>query len=477
MSFLKPFSTNPGGPITKPDGASYTLTFVEWSNWDRPVQDDAERDAMPMGEVLYFGRTCGERTHMQTVTYPDGTRMRREIPGFEAMSDAQKLVELARNDTWQPVTTGGSSAPQASFTVLAPNAAPAGVEATHDAISQLDGTQIVHQNRREVTLTQDAGGASGTYLGGHGYLTVDNCVLTLEANDFLDVALLSAGDAILYVASTSRIRGPRTHNEAPYQGRLELNNSPVPVVLILEGGKYAPSDIEFNPDEGQRAYILLRGEVEWTFDPNDLPAGLEVVEQRGTLVPAGGTDGQVLKSDGAGGLYWADDEAGAGGGPAYTLPAATYSALGGVIVGAGLTVAGDGTLSRTAATKAEVGLANVDNTSDVGKPVSTAQAAAIALKADIAAATSNSMTLAFDKERVHGTAAAPLGGGAFALDTAGAKLGVVVMAMHQAGAEPTYPAAFKRLAGSGNYKSGALNFYMLMYLANDQVLYSVSQQL
>lgn len=36
-------------------------------------------------------------------------------------------------------------------------------------------------------------------------------------------------------------------------------------------------------------------------------------------------------------------------------------------------------------TKADVGLSNVDNTSDANKPVSTAQAAAIALKADSSA--------------------------------------------------------------------------------------------
>jgi hypothetical protein len=41
----------------------------------------------------------------------------------------------------------------------------------------------------------------------------------------------------------------------------------------------------------------------------------------------------------------------------------------------------------TGITKAMVGLGNVDNTSDANKPVSTAQAAAIALKASLSGAT------------------------------------------------------------------------------------------
>lgn len=55
-------------------------------------------------------------------------------------------------------------------------------------------------------------------------------------------------------------------------------------------------------------------------------------------------------------------------------------------------------------TKSQVGLGNVDNTSDVNKPISTAQAAAIATKDDIIAATESlattgTVTLDFDKKR------------------------------------------------------------------------------
>ena len=80
-------------------------------------------------------------------------------------------------------------------------------------------------------------------------------------------------------------------------------------------------------------------------------------------------------------------------GPAATLPVATATVLGGVKQGAGVTIAADGTLTaagavssvntRTGAvvlTKTDVGLANVDNTADAAKPISTATAAALTNK-------------------------------------------------------------------------------------------------
>lgn len=72
----------------------------------------------------------------------------------------------------------------------------------------------------------------------------------------------------------------------------------------------------------------------------------------------------------------------------YTLPVATSSVLGGVKGGGNVSIAGDGTLSVTfpaAPTKADLGLGNVDNTSDANKPVSTATAAALATKQDTSA--------------------------------------------------------------------------------------------
>lgn len=62
--------------------------------------------------------------------------------------------------------------------------------------------------------------------------------------------------------------------------------------------------------------------------------------------------------------------------PPYTLPPATTTVLGGIKVGQFLAVDLNGVL-RVNMTKGDIGLGNVDNTSDANKPVSTAQATAI----------------------------------------------------------------------------------------------------
>lgn len=80
-------------------------------------------------------------------------------------------------------------------------------------------------------------------------------------------------------------------------------------------------------------------------------------------------------------------------GSSYTLPPATASTLGGIKIGDGLTAEADGTTSadvesvagKTGAVtldKNDVGLGNVDNTSDANKPVSTAVQQALDAKQD-----------------------------------------------------------------------------------------------
>lgn len=91
-----------------------------------------------------------------------------------------------------------------------------------------------------------------------------------------------------------------------------------------------------------------------------------------------GTNGQVLSADSttATGLRWADAASGGGG------------AVTSVFGRAGVVTAQAGDY-----TKAQVGLGNVDNTSDVGKPVSTAQQAALDLKETITAHNADVATL------------------------------------------------------------------------------------
>ena len=80
----------------------------------------------------------------------------------------------------------------------------------------------------------------------------------------------------------------------------------------------------------------------------------------------------------------------------YTLPNATTSVLGGVIVGTGLSVTTTGATAGTVSanvTKSMVGLSNVDNTTDALKPVSTAQQDALNLKAPLASPALTTPTL------------------------------------------------------------------------------------
>jgi hypothetical protein len=101
------------------------------------------------------------------------------------------------------------------------------------------------------------------------------------------------------------------------------------------------------------------------------------------VLPAqSGNANKWLKTDGAD-ASWAN------------LPIATDSVLGVVKQGSNITIANDGTISSPIASvsgktgvvtldKSDVGLDNVDNTSDANKPISTATQAALDLKADSA---------------------------------------------------------------------------------------------
>lgn len=97
------------------------------------------------------------------------------------------------------------------------------------------------------------------------------------------------------------------------------------------------------------------------------------------------TDKMIYKWDG---VQWSAM------GSAYTLPVADASTLGGVKIGAGLTATNDGTTSADVQSVAgktgavtldngDVGLGNVDNTSDADKPISTATQAALDEKLDL----------------------------------------------------------------------------------------------
>ena len=151
-------------------------------------------------------------------------------------------------------------------------------------------------------------------------------------------------------------------------------------------------------------------------------------------------------------------------------------------------------------TKSMVGLSSVDNTADTAKPVSTAQQTAInakvadnltasttvapsktavnnalALKANIAAATGTLIALTFVSDSVQGTVASPLTGNITGVTT-GAQLGVVTLVIHNHTTAPTFDAKYKKLSGSGNYTTGVINYIFCEYINATEIIYSINQR-
>lgn len=110
------------------------------------------------------------------------------------------------------------------------------------------------------------------------------------------------------------------------------------------------------------------------------------------LAPTGGTTGQVLKkvSDTNFDYAWDDDETSEGGAAAWGDITGTLANQTDLNTALGLKAPlASPTFTGTVAgiTKSMVGLGNVDNTTDAGKPVSTAQQTALDLKANLASPT------------------------------------------------------------------------------------------
>lgn len=95
-------------------------------------------------------------------------------------------------------------------------------------------------------------------------------------------------------------------------------------------------------------------------------------------IPSGGSSGQILGYDSAGTAKWVDQYSHPTGDGNLHVPA-TGTSNNGKVLKAGSTV---GSLSWGTLGKSDVGLGNVDNTSDANKPISTAQQTALDGKVD-----------------------------------------------------------------------------------------------
>lgn len=110
-------------------------------------------------------------------------------------------------------------------------------------------------------------------------------------------------------------------------------------------------------------------------------------------------------------------------------------------------------------TKAQVGLGNVDNTSDADKPISTATQTALDLKANNQSATSTDLTVTMTVDTLHWSYNTPLTGN-LTINTTNAVRWVVCTVLHNASTVPTITGATKHV---WDYEPDTVNLIQIMY--------------
>ena len=126
-------------------------------------------------------------------------------------------------------------------------------------------------------------------------------------------------------------------------------------------------------------------------------------------------------------------------------------------------------------TKADIGLGNVDNTSDLNKPISNATQNELNLKLSIESPSTTGTLLSFTTDKVYGTLTIPETGNITA-DVTNAKLGVTNIIIHNSGTAPTFGSQFKKLSGSGNYTTGVVNYIYCTFISATEIIYSINQR-
>ena len=126
-------------------------------------------------------------------------------------------------------------------------------------------------------------------------------------------------------------------------------------------------------------------------------------------------------------------------------------------------------------TKNDIGLGNVDNTSDVDKPISTATQNALDAKLSIEATSIVGTEISFTNDRIYGSLASPETANITA-NTTNAKLGVTNIIIHNSATIPTFGSEFKKLSGSGNYVVGAVNYIYCTFISANEIIYSINQR-
>ena len=126
-------------------------------------------------------------------------------------------------------------------------------------------------------------------------------------------------------------------------------------------------------------------------------------------------------------------------------------------------------------TKNDIGLGNVDNTSDLDKPISTATQTALDAKLSIETTSITGTEVSFTNDRIYGSLASPETANITA-NTTNAKLGVTNIIIHNSVTAPTFGSQFKKLSGSGNYATGVVNYIYCTYISATEIIYSINQR-
>ncbi len=123
----------------------------------------------------------------------------------------------------------------------------------------------------------------------------------------------------------------------------------------------------------------------------------------------------------------------------------------------------------------DVGLANVDDTSDANKPVSSAQQTALDLKQNHLWTSLSGTAIRFDKNTVYGTTGAPETGNITFVNTA-ANIGVQVVMFHNNASPPSFGAEFHEMTSvSAGYTNATLNIIRFQYFDVSNIWYDIQK--
>jgi hypothetical protein len=94
---------------------------------------------------------------------------------------------------------------------------------------------------------------------------------------------------------------------------------------------------------------------------------------------------------------------------------------------------------------------------------------------DSAVVQTTGTALTFVRDTNYGTVASPETGNITA-STAGARLGVTNIIVHNHSVEPTFDSKFKKLSGSSDYTISVTNYIMCQYVDATHIVYSIQQE-